>query len=81
MNDADSVLCDALLPDLCERDDLSTLPLSPEMKKYARITSRDIEKKYGMHVDIIHQLLNKAAGRPKRGFVNSDEGETVSMAK
>lgn len=63
------------------RDDLPTLPLSPKMKRYARISSRDINHKYQMHVDVIHQLLNQAAGRPKKGFMNSDEGEKVKMAE
>jgi len=55
------------------RDDINTLPLSKAAKRYARLHTNT--GKQALHIQVLYQLLNQGAHRPKSGFVNSDEGE------
>jgi len=56
------------------RDDIGKLPLPPEAKKYARMTSRDAMsgRKPQMFIDMVAAVTNQRDR--KKGFGNKDAG-------
>lgn len=58
------------------RDDIGSLPLSRDAKRYARL--RSLRGKQSLHTRVIYQLLNAPSGRSFE-FKNHDEGVVANF--
>lgn len=54
------------------RDDIDTLPLSDEAKRYARMTSKDLGSDWSKKVDMYVDMIVTQTNQPKHGFANKD---------